>query len=444
MSGLAVQIRLAAWRRHVLIGTPVAILLVSAFFLGAYLPLPSLVLFALTSACLVAALTHSEVRAELAGIGSVIPVMVLFGAVIGAALWSLTPWTPGGAHPLWAWVDGAGATTLNTSATVLEIIRLLGLASLFVLGCVLGGSAERARTTIGVILVLGGVYACVSLLIFLGAGQIRHHDGRLLGGFYSANTAATLLGVLSVLAAAWILRRWRRNARQTPATQIAELAPLLAAAGLFIACLLLTASRAAIGATGVALVVLLVLDAFQNRMSRWAVLLFAGGILLVVTALLAAGNTLFVDRYQTSEVDGAYRMVMLQSHWRAFLASPLFGFGLGSYPEVNNQIITPETFGPLSDTIVLHNTYAQWLEEAGLVGAIPMFLLIAWILGVTAWRTSQTRRNRTALIGLLLASMIVLFHASVDVSLHIPTFTGLWSLLLGLGFALSQAPNARH
>lgn len=423
----------SAWwgqgRRFVLLGAAPAILFVSAFFLGAYLPLPSMVLFALTSACLIAALTQAGARDQLAGLRFVVPIMALFGVVIGVGLWTLTRWTPG------------GVASLNTSATVLEMIRLCGLASLFVLGCIMGATAERARASIRGLLVLGGLYACASLLIFVSGGQIGHHPGRLLGGFYSANTAGTLLGVLSLLAAAMILRQLRRATRQSPARRIAELAPLMAIAGLFTACLLLTASRAALAATGVALVVLVVLEACQNRVSKRGLLALAAGFVAVVLILLATGNTLFVDRYQTSDIDAANRLILLQAHWRAFLTSPVFGFGLGSYPEVNNQILTPDNFGALSDTIVLHNTYLQWLEEAGVAGAVPMFLLIGWILGVTAWRAAGRRQNRTLLVGLLLASAVVLFHASVDVSLHSPTFTGLWSLLLGLGFALAQAPK---
>lgn len=429
-------------RRWAVLGAAPAILLVSAFAFGAYRPLPSLVLFAATSACLVLALTRDRARAELAGLQSVIPVGVLFSAVIGAALWSLTPWTPAGPAAPWAWVEagigGGGAATLNASATALEIIRLLGLASLFLMGCILGATSSRARSALGIILVLGVLYAGVALLTFLSGAQVRHHPGRLLGGFYSANTAATLLAMLSLLAAAWVLRTWRHGGGQALPTRIAALSPPLAALALFGACLLLTASRAGILAAGLAMAVLLALEAVQNPRSRRAAAILAGGLVLVGASLLATGSASFADRYQTAEADAAYRLVMLRAHWPVFLEAPVFGQGLGSFAQINARIVTPETFGPLTDTVVLHNTYLQWLEEAGLAGAAPMFLLIGWILAVTIRGAAQSRQNRTLLTALLLASAVALAQAAVDVSLHVPTITGLWSLLLGLGFALSQ------
>lgn len=427
------------WKRGwrlVLLGTAPAILLGSIFFLGAYLPLPSMVLFALTSACLIGALAQPSVRDELAELRAAPPIILLFGLVIGAGLVSLARWALG--------LSG----TLNTSATVLELIRLCGLASLFVLGCVMGGSARRARDFVTVLLALGGVYAGAALLIFLSGGQIAHHPGRLLGGFYSANTAGTLLGVLSLLATAMLLRRWRRSAPAAGARRVTEMAivmaPLMGLCGLLIACLLLTASRAAIAATAGALIVLIALEALQARRSRRSLFVLAGGLVAVGVVLAAAGNSLFLDRYLTSDIAAANRLVMLQAHWSAFLTTPIWGFGLGSYPEVNNLILTPENFAALSHTVVLHNTYVQWLEEAGLVGAVPMFLLIGCILGVTTFGAARGRPNRTLLTGLLLASAVVLVHASLDVSLHIPSFTGLWSLLLGLGFALAQAPGEQQ
>jgi hypothetical protein len=70
-----------------------------------------------------------------------------------------------------------------------------------------------------------------------------------------------------------------------------------------------------------------------------------------------------------------------------------------------------------------------------------MFLLIVVVLGVTAWRTFRRPRNQSLLTGLLCASLIVLLHAGVDVSLNTLSFCAFWSLLLGLGFGLSQASS---
>ncbi|CAN5416262.1 hypothetical protein BH10PSE2_BH10PSE2_09960 [soil metagenome] len=430
--------------RPILLGAAPAVLFAANFLFGAYLPIPSLVLVALAALGLATACAFPSVRNDLGSLRSIWPAGVMFAITIGVALWSLTPWVPDGPHPLWAWAGLPGAATLNTSATILEIIRLCGLACFFTIGCILGVASDRARETIRIILILGAVYAGLSLVSFLTGAQLGHRTGRLLGGFYSPNTAGTLLGVLTLLSIAWILHRWRKSEGAKQADRIAVLAPLIAIGAVLIATLLLTASRAAIGATALALVILLLTEAIANRRSRLPLLLAGAGLLASIGAFAVLGNSLILDRFNAMDLARDDRMVIFQSHWRAFLASPLMGYGLGTYPEVNNMVMTADTFGPLSATIVLHNSYLQWLEEAGVIGATPMFLLIAWIVGCTLWRTIGNSRNLTLLIGLLLATMVVLIHAAVDVSLHIPTFAAFWALLLGLGFALSQARSRRR
>ncbi len=205
--------------------------------------------------------------------------------------------------------------------------------------------------------------------------------------------------------------------------------------------LLLTASRAAIGLTTLTVAVYLGWAALDNRRSRWP--LIAGGGLLVTCAivLLVQGNTLFADRFADLADGDATRSAVGEAHWRAFLDSPLLGYGLGGYPQVNNQIMTAQNAAALSASVIQHNAFLQWLEEAGLLGALPMFALIGLILAVTAWRTYRRQRSRPLLVGLLAASFLVLTHATVDVSLNTPSFEAFWALLLGLGFALSQAPS---
>ena len=70
--------------------------------------------------------------------------------------------------------------------------------------------------------------------------------------------------------------------------------------------------------------------------------------------------------------------------------------------------------------------------------------LIALILGVIGWRAVQRPRNRGLLIGILASSLLILAHAAVDVPLNTPSFEAFWALLLGIGFALAQAPGSRR
>ncbi len=416
-----------------------ATIFLAHFFYGAALDLPALVLFAGLSAMASIALMFGRERAELARLTPTGTILALFAAVVLVAAWTLTPAVPGGPHPIWDWAGLPPAATMNRSATVIEILKLLGLGSVFVLGCLLGATSERGRATIGLILALGGLYALVSLGLFVSGSQIASGGGRLAGGFYTPNVAGAQFGVLLILSSAWMVRQWRRSSGQTPTDRITVLAPVAALLILFLACLLLTASRAAITATLVAALIFLGGSALDDRRSRWPLLALGGLSILVAVLFLAQGNTLFADRFGLlAQADGT-RSIVAAAHWRAFLDAPLLGYGLGSYPQVNNQIMTAANAPALSVSVIQHNAYLQWLEEAGLLGATPMFALIGVILGVTAWRAIRRPRNRTLVAGLLSASLVVLLHAAVDVPLNTPSFEAFWCLLLGLGFALSQA-----
>lgn len=426
------------------LGVIPAVIYLGHFLFGAALDIPALTMLAVMSGLLCATLTRAQSRAELAAITPVWPLLAPFGLVVGLALLSLTPWAPGGPHPLWEWVDGRRATSLNPSATVIEIVKLIGMAAVFILGCLLGATPERARRALQAILWLGAAYALFGLVLFLSGGQIAYGGRRLAAGFYTSNVAGTQFGVLAVLAVSWAIRQWRRHDREPIARRISEVGPAVALILLFLVCLLMTASRAAMGATALALALVMGWEAIDNRRARWP--LIAGGSLLIVVAVivLVRGNSLFVDRFSELTSAGDLRATVIEAHWRAFLASPLSGYGLGSYPQLNNMIMTAPNSGALSESVVLHNVYLQWLVEAGVVGAAPMFLLVAAVLGITGRRAIRRARNRGLLVGLVACSLLVLVHAAVDVSLNTPSFIAFWTLLLGLGFALSQARSPRR
>lgn len=421
------------------LGLVPATVFLAHFFYGAALDLPALVMFAAMSAMLSITLISGQAREDLARLTPAGAVVLPFAAVVLVAALTLTPATPGGPHPIWEWAGMSPASTINKSSTVIEIFKLLGLGSVFILGCLMGATSERGRAAFGLILGLGCLYAIFSLGLFLGGGQIASGGGRLAGGFYTPNVAGAQFGVLVILSLAWMVRQWRQASAQTSMGRITALAPVAALLILFFACLLLTASRAAITATGMAAVIFLGWSALDNRRSRWPFLALGGLLILVAVLFLVQGNTLFADRFGSLAQGDETRSAVAAAHWRAFLDSPLLGYGLGSYPQVNNQIMTASNAAALSVSVVQHNAYLQWLEEAGLLGAAPMFALIAVILGATAWRAMRRPRNRTLVAGLLAASVVVLLHAAVDVPLNTPSFEAFWSLLLGLGFALSQA-----
>jgi len=425
------------WPVRLALGVAPLVLCLAHLTFGANQVAASLWLTALCAIGLVVALS-TPLRIGLYDLVPSLPVVVLFGLTLAVAAWTLTPWAPGGAHPIWAWAGiSRGAITVDRSQTVLEMVKLCGLACLFGLGALQGLSRDRALATLKAIVWTGGGYALVSLITFVAGVQIAVGD-RLSGGFLSANSGATVFGILTVLALALFLRGWQKNAGLGLSRRITTVAGPLACLSLSAVCLVLTQSRMGLAATFVAAGALLVWTFAQNPKGK-ASAIVAGLIMLVLGGVLFfGGNALVWTRIDALDADATIRGQIFAAHWQAFLASPLFGYGLGSFDPVNLQVITAENASTLWPIRATHNVYLQWLQEAGLVGAIPMFLLIATILGLSVWRSGGVRGTRTPLHGLICASLVILLHGLTDYALQVPSIAALWTFLLGLQFAYGQ------
>ena len=427
-------------RTRVVLGVVPGLLYLAHLTFGANQPVAALWFTALLALALCIGLIMPQGRIGLFDLKPVIAPAVLFAAVIGAALWSLTPWTPGGAHPIWAWAGVTpGSTTINPSATVLEIVKLVGLACVFVVGCLQGARRDRAASTVDAVLILGAGYAAIALLMFLTRTQIMS-GGRLSGGFLSANSAATVFGMLTVLGLAALLRRWRQSTGLGLADQMSRVATPLACLLLYAACLLLTASRMGVVATVIPAALLLLWETVDGRGGQRRPVLIGGLVLLAVGGvLMLGGNTLLWERLDRIDADALTRTTIFAAHWNAFLDSPLFGYGLGSFADLNSQIMTRENYGDLWLIRAAHNVYLQWLEEAGLIGAVPMFALVGLLLGVAVWRSGQLRSGKTVMRGLIAASLVVLIHGTTDFGLQVPSIAAFWTFLLGIQYAYGQS-----
>ena len=376
---------------------------------------------------------------------------LLFGLLVLTALWSLTPWTPGGPHPVWSYVPSVlPASAIDRSAVLLELIKLAGLACVFAAGWLIGGKDDRARFALQGFVVADGTYALWAFLnqmidpnFMFGVFPMPNSGTRLEGSFLSANTAGTFFGASSVLALCAVMERLRSTARGSVQKSIERVA-LPGAAGVFaVVCLILTASRGAIAATFVGLVALLIWEGFARR---WRLLGPAGAGLLVlvlcVAALLALGGTTLADRLLQggSEVG---RSDIAQAHWHAFLARPLLGYGLGSFDGVNTLVTTSVNYPSLWNVHAAHNVFLQWLEEGGILGAAAMFAAVLAIL-VLIIRGAQRRARMTGwLRGVVAVSLVFLVHGLSDFALQIPSMAAFWAAMLGLGAGLASPRSAR-
>jgi O-antigen ligase len=383
-------------------------------------------------------------RRDIAGLGGLSFQASSFVLLIVAVLWPLTPWGPGGAHPVWAYRPGEGGSlTVDRSALLLNVLQLLGLACLFVVGRVIGASKARGIWLMQAALVALGVYAGAALVDHV----VVRRSARLTATLLSPNSAATVFGTGALLAVAAAVNRFRRFSGLTVLKQGDPAAVAwLCLVGLQVTTLLLTVSRAGVMTTLAGLGLLLTWNAFARKQGLRAT---AGMLMIAAAPLVAAialrGSEQLVDRLTSTGRDLEIRSLIFTAHWQAFLSTPWSGFGLGAFPTVNHLIATGPNLSVLHDIRAAHNLYLQWLEEGGVIGSSAMllvFLGLVWpiLRGTPADGSAGVWARAT-----VCAALVVLVHGVTDFALQVPAIQALCALVLGVvgSMAAARAGNAQ-
>jgi O-antigen ligase len=385
---------------------------------------------------LLACLAVPNLRRDLLRIRGLGLPAALFALTLLMGLVSLTPYALGGPHPTWDYVGlGPGSATLDRSATLLELVKLLGLGCLFLVGAATGASDGRAKTAVNLLLLLAVLFGLWAFISFATGVQFQTQRGRLEGTLMSPNTAGTFFAALLVISLGPLMRNLRG---------VSPGRALQAATGYWIAllvlavCLLATASRGAALGAGAGIVGLVLMLIFAGRVSWGRVsLITLGALLAAVGALYMFGENL-INRFTEVEESAIGRAELFAMHWRAFMASPLSGYGLGSFDTIHRTLLDTTSVDELWRIRATHNVYLQWLEEAGLAGALPMFAAIAAVMLISLLRGARRSRMTYVLFALMASNLVFLVHGMSDFALQTPSMALMWAYLLGLQFALSQ------
>lgn len=396
----------------------------------------SLIAVAASAALLLTCLAAPSLRRDLLRIRGVTLPGVLFALTLVAGLLSLTPFAPGGPHPTWDYVGlGPGSATLDRSATILELVKLLGLACLFLVGVVTGASDGRAKTAINLLLVLATIFGLWAFISFATGVQFQTQRGRLEATLMSPNTAGTFFAVMVVIALGPLMRNLRGV---SPGKALQAAASYWVALLVLAVCLLATASRGAALGAGAGIAGMILILFFAGRVSLGRVSLITLGSLLALVGVLYVFGENLLNRFTFVEESAIERGQLFAMHWRAFQASPLSGYGLGSFDTIHRILLDTTSVEGLWRVRAAHNVYLQWLEEAGLVGALPMFAAIAAVISISLVRGMRRSRMTYVLFALIAANLVFLVHGMSDFALQTPSMAMMWSYLLGLQFALSQ------
>lgn len=385
-----------------------------------------------------AALAVPGLRADLLRLKGLELAGLLFAAVLAAGVWSLTPYAPGGPHPVWTYVDAQGATTVDRSATAVELAKLLGLACFFIVGAATGARDDRGRFA-AQLAVVGGAAFGLWAIFAAATGAIYQTQGhRLEAMFLNPNTAGNVFAALFVLAVALLAREFRAGSRRGAAAYVLGLSTVVLGVAL-----LNTASRGAASAALLALIAFFLLQLANGSVKFTRGL--GGGLLALglLTLLVVLAGDAVVSRFFRAEADAPIRYAIWEAHWEAFLRSPLLGYGLGAFEPINKSLLNASNFQTLFNLRAPLQLYLQWLEEGGLLAAVPMFLCVAWLMWLTLNGFLRRSRMTALLAGFLALDLTFIVHGFTDSALQAPSVAAFWAWALGMQVALAQGSSRR-
>ncbi len=234
------------------------------------------------------------------------------------------------------------------------------------------------------------------------------------------------------LAAGLALQNLRRlNSRQGRFT----FATACAAVAVCALALWLTHSRGAMAATVVALAALLTAQAVAHKWRLKHLVLVGGGFILVLIIALCAPG--LAKRLPALGSDALLRNYIFEATVRAANEAPWLGHGLGSFEVVMRAHLTAETYELFWNIRSAENVYAQWLLEAGWLGALSMFASIGAIIAVAVVQVARRRTSLGLLHALLAADVVFILHGVTDFALQTYSMAAMWAFLLGLQLSWS-------
>ncbi|MGC2855301.1 O-antigen ligase family protein [Novispirillum sp. DQ9] len=357
--------------------------------------------------------------------------------VVGWALLQAAPWTPASwHHPLWAEVGGGGAVAVDPAQAVDGALRLLAYLAAFLLAV---GAAARVEDAHRLLRVLAGAAASIAaygLVEHLGGfGRVlwwekwTYHDS-LTATFVNRNAAATLFGFGLLCATALLLER-------VPQGRLRWLP--WAAVALCGAALLLTRSRAGVGAAVLGLVVLTVAVALARRPPArrlWAGIAAGAGVAVVLA--VAAGSGV-AGRLAASDLSTGDRAPVHAAAAAAIAERPWTGHGLGGFNRAFAAYRPPDLDQHWDKA---HSSYLENAFELGVPVAAVMIGTLAMAAAVCGRGVAVRRRHRVYPALGLAALAQAAAHATVDFTLQMPA-NALWlAALAGIGVAQSIPTRA--
>ena len=394
-------------------------------------------------------------------------ISVLIFAVTAIAVWRIPELYPGPLVlcmiVLWGAVTVIHMAQGHVTGQADHYLMLLTAIAVFWLGqssAKLGDKPNRLWT---ILLLLGlGFSGFAFFQHIVGPDHILgmerpYHHGRLGGTFLSANTAASLLGMIMICAFGHVCRSWfkassrSQKGRSDVLIDFVQRSVLGLLTFLFsLSALMMTASRAGIAISLCALFVFALWIFIQRMKTRGGKtrlaftpsVLWGVGLLVVIATFWNLSGDMANQRYGTLIDDYQSRKDILTASWTAIQYEPLIGHGFGHFNEAKLLGTDPLTNETVMIQNAAHNFYVQTVVQSGVLGLFAIFWIYLLIMASLLRGISRGQPYRTYLIAVALMSFIIASHGLFDYALEIPAVMLFHAWVIGIGYGLSEKYKA--
>lgn len=353
----------------------------------------------------------------------------------------------------WLWLPESGlglvdpALRFDREAFLPRWATQAGLAAVFLTGAAISFRRRGQQQAVAAIVGAGLCWQALALVLLVGGpiGMLgladRSQVGRFVATQGNANVAGIMFDVVMVLSLGHLIQR-ARGKLVAEGRGIAQILPEIVVGVLVLgtgfACVLATASRAALFGGIAALLVLfaVALGAVFNQMLGkrfWLPTLL--GMLTLAIALVGwvmIGLPLALDQKLQGTLADASQHVRQTLDFASWTwEAPWFGYGPGSFADLNRTHLDAQTAALRWDFRSAHSILVGDALEAGWPHALLALMVGTFCVWCIAHRDAATARDLTA-TAIMLAVGLTVLGGSLDISLDMPAVAALTAFLIGL------------
>jgi O-antigen ligase len=315
--------------------------------------------------------------------------------------------------------------SVNRYSTGVWLTEWLTAGLAFRLAYIVAGEKDGRERLLRIYLITALLFCVAAVWLYMTSSY-----DRLTGLFYWPNPAAAYL-IPAILIA---IDRMRISVGK-------QVLIWGALASVFIACFMLTDSRAAfIVLVFVALMYFVIVVMNRAMWMRLGAVLVAGlfisyGLVFLSTITVQHSSKIAPGSRLTQVAAGqseslSDRLNYIESALMIWNAHPILGTGAGTYGAVHPQYQRRV----ISASVDAHNEYAQLLSELGLVGILLFLWLLLWLLA----GTFRGLVKEPQLVALGIGAVGLLLHFGLDIDASYPALLILLAVILGMIYRQSH------